>query len=105
MLSPREGDKKLQWKFFSRAKTLLDRERGRPHVVTLQALFIMFVFLASSGQDRIGRQYLYQATDMYRRLKLDVAHTRPAACAKTTAARREWRATTTTMWGCWVLER
>ncbi|CZT24312.1 uncharacterized protein RCC_10035 [Ramularia collo-cygni] len=63
-------DLKLRERFYQEAQRLLEIERGKPSVTTVQALFLLYLYTGSAAMDRAGRVYRLTACEMYNRMRL-----------------------------------
>lgn len=62
--------RKLGEQFFNESRRLLDEERGKPSLATMQGLFMLYQYTTSAAMDRAGRIFRLSACEMYSRLKL-----------------------------------
>ncbi|SMR50161.1 unnamed protein product [Zymoseptoria tritici ST99CH_3D1] len=92
---------KLRVQFFNKARDLLDEERGKASLPTVQALFLLYLYWNFLGMDRAGLVYRLQGVDMFKKLRLG-SQTLPCERGYNEALNR--RACSRNAWGLFCAE-
>jgi hypothetical protein len=88
--------------FEAQAKVLLDDEKGRRFLPTVQGLLIMFAYSIAMGKDRAGLIFRHTAYDMLNRLRLEDGF---FGVNNTKYDYKERRAYSRALWGIYCFER